>query len=612
MKFFARRSLLIASLAGGLVSTAAAQSLTTAAPNNGSGGIFMDLTPVGAALQLDSFATYFSSASGTPVSVEVWTRPGSYVGFTTSNTGWTLSQTVAGVSAGTATAATVPLTTAIILPSAATTAVYLHAITAGGGIRYTGTSAAPPQTTWSNADVQLFSDVARTGAVAFAGTANTPRTFAGTINYSPFNPLATGACCFTDGSCQELTLSNCTTQGGTFRGANVVCGSANCPQPGACCFGDGTCTFVQQGACTTAGGVWSGASITCAAANCPQPGACCFASGSCSFLLESACTAQGGTFSGVGVTCAAANCPQPPTGACCLPDSTCVIVWQGGCTAQGGVYAGNNSTCANPNCLNVVVPNANATVEGTSSNSFPFTATATHFHYQQVYAANNFAALSGPHSITAMHFRPNATSTAPVWENAFTLNLRLSTTTAGPDTLSATFADNVGGDEAVVYDGPITISTEQVTPISPGPAFFDVVINFQTPFIYDPSRGNLLVNLTRDGGTIGTNRFLDAVTAVGDAVGRVTTSTVGATTGTVSSIGLVTRFVLEPAAPPACYPNCDESTTAPVLNVQDFTCFLQRYAAGESYANCDNSTVEPVLNVQDFTCFLQAYAAGCP
>ena len=42
------------------------------------------------------------------------------------------------------------------------------------------------------------------------------------------------------------------------------------------------------------------------------------------------------------------------------------------------------------------------------------------------------------------------------------------------------------------------------------------------------------------------------------------------------------------------------------------TCFLQRYAAGESYANCDQSTAEPVPNVADFTCFLQTYAAGCP
>jgi hypothetical protein len=62
----------------------------------------------------------------------------------------------------------------------------------------------------------------------------------------------------------------------------------------------------------------------------------------------------------------------------------------------------------------------------------------------------------------------------------------------------------------------------------------------------------------------------------------------------------------------ACYPNCDASTVAPVLNVGDFTCFLQKYAAGDPYANCDGSTVQPVLNVGDFTCFLQKYAAGCP
>ena len=61
-----------------------------------------------------------------------------------------------------------------------------------------------------------------------------------------------------------------------------------------------------------------------------------------------------------------------------------------------------------------------------------------------------------------------------------------------------------------------------------------------------------------------------------------------------------------------CYANCDNSTTAPVLNVADFTCFLNRFAAGESYANCDESTTAPVLNVADFTCFLQSFAGGCP
>jgi V8-like Glu-specific endopeptidase len=61
-----------------------------------------------------------------------------------------------------------------------------------------------------------------------------------------------------------------------------------------------------------------------------------------------------------------------------------------------------------------------------------------------------------------------------------------------------------------------------------------------------------------------------------------------------------------------CYANCDGSTTNPILNVADFTCFLNRYAAGQAYANCDGSTQPPILNVADFTCFLNKYAAGCP
>jgi hypothetical protein len=61
-----------------------------------------------------------------------------------------------------------------------------------------------------------------------------------------------------------------------------------------------------------------------------------------------------------------------------------------------------------------------------------------------------------------------------------------------------------------------------------------------------------------------------------------------------------------------CFANCDCSHVGSALSVSDFTCFLQRYAAGDAYANCDNSTTAPVLNVQDFTCFLQRYAAGCP
>jgi hypothetical protein len=65
------------------------------------------------------------------------------------------------------------------------------------------------------------------------------------------------------------------------------------------------------------------------------------------------------------------------------------------------------------------------------------------------------------------------------------------------------------------------------------------------------------------------------------------------------------------AATTVCYPNCDHSTLNPCLTVQDFGCFLNAFAAGDSYANCDGSTFTPVLTVQDFGCFLNAFAAGC-
>jgi serralysin len=71
----------------------------------------------------------------------------------------------------------------------------------------------------------------------------------------------------------------------------------------------------------------------------------------------------------------------------------------------------------------------------------------------------------------------------------------------------------------------------------------------------------------------------------------------------------------------SCYANCDNSTQAPILNVDDFTCFINQFAAAQalphgqqvtSYANCDGSTTAPVLNVDDFTCFINQFATGCP
>jgi probable HAF family extracellular repeat protein len=64
--------------------------------------------------------------------------------------------------------------------------------------------------------------------------------------------------------------------------------------------------------------------------------------------------------------------------------------------------------------------------------------------------------------------------------------------------------------------------------------------------------------------------------------------------------------------PAPCYVNCDHSTAQPVLNAQDFLCFLNLYASEDAAANCDHSTAPPTLNVLDFMCFINMFAAGCP
>jgi len=60
---------------------------------------------------------------------------------------------------------------------------------------------------------------------------------------------------------------------------------------------------------------------------------------------------------------------------------------------------------------------------------------------------------------------------------------------------------------------------------------------------------------------------------------------------------------------PNCYANCDLSDRSPVLNVNDFVCFLTKFAARDPCANCTN---DAVIDVADFSCFLGEFARGCP
>jgi hypothetical protein len=130
------------------------------------------------------------------------------------------------------------------------------------------------------------------------------------------------------------------------------------------------------------------------------------------------------------------------------------------------------------------------------------------------------------------------------------------------------------------------------------------------PFIYDEVNG--IRDLSALAGTLPPGFNLNHPWRINDA---------GWIVGYGSGGGEYTRgFILKPIQS-SCYANCDQSTTTPVLNVDDFTCFINEFALGQAlpheqqvghYANCDQSSTAPVLNIDDFTCFINAFAQGCP
>jgi ligand-binding sensor domain-containing protein len=63
----------------------------------------------------------------------------------------------------------------------------------------------------------------------------------------------------------------------------------------------------------------------------------------------------------------------------------------------------------------------------------------------------------------------------------------------------------------------------------------------------------------------------------------------------------------------SCYADCDQSTSAGVLDIFDFLCFQNSFVSGAAYAcDCDTSTGTGVCDVFDFLCFQNAFVAGCP
>lgn len=142
-----------------------------------------------------------------------------------------------------------------------------------------------------------------------------------------------GGCCV-GGTCQdEVSLPDCTGQGGSFLGAGVACGNESC---GACC-NDLQCRDTLPSLCVQPGDTFFAGTICDIDQPCSPSGACCV-SGTCqTSRTASQCAAAGGVYLGDGSSCAGGTCLL---GACCHRDGTCengrVAVE---CTGDGDVYS---------------------------------------------------------------------------------------------------------------------------------------------------------------------------------------------------------------------------------------------------------------------------------
>ena len=197
----------------------------------------------------------------------------------------------------------------------------------------------------------------------------------------------------------------------------------------------------------------------------------------------------------------------------------------------------------------LVVPTNLANTEGDSVANIASNTTSLG-RFQQVFAGTEFS--PNPQYITQIAFRPDG-PTGNSFTGAFpNINISLSTTQSSPISLSSTFAQNLGIDNQVVFSGALNLSSSN-TASGVGTKNFDVVINLQTPFLYNPTAGNLLYDsLFLQPSVVVGNDNVDA-TSSSAVVASVTSLFTGSPVNGTSlpGVGIVTQFTTTPVPEPS-------------------------------------------------------------
>jgi len=171
------------------------------------------------------------------------------------------------------------------------------------------------------------------------------------------------------------------------------------------------------------------------------------------------------------------------------------------------------------------------------------------YRMQYVHGAADFLGVSGPVLLIneISYSAPTWSGRVPIDAMLSNIEIRMSTTPKNPDGLSVNFLENTGVDEMVVFSGPLHY-------YETGVETYDIHIPI-APFRYDPSMGNLLIDVFNnapitsrrdpDWMVDAVDRYLDSASTLS---GRITDSS-----GTLSTFGFMTRFTYTPVPEPSTW-----------------------------------------------------------
>jgi hypothetical protein len=168
---------------------------------------------------------------------------------------------------------------------------------------------------------------------------------------------------------------------------------------------------------------------------------------------------------------------------------------------------------------------------------------STAFRFQMLYDTTHFVGqgLSHPISINRLRFRPINGATTPGGQVYSNVTIAMSSSPSDYNTMSTTFATNVGADVVTVFNGNVTM----LPALGGTPNDYYVDVTLTTPFVYNPETGlDLCVDVTAP--TAPSPTTVPNTAASSDRTlhfaRRLSTGTPAAATGALSDFAAVIRM----------------------------------------------------------------------